>query len=683
MWLTLVLALTAPPSKLPLESCAWVRAENDGAGSGFVVDAEKRLLITCRHVVADRKKVDVFFPWVRDGELVTDRAEYLRSRAKLRDLGLLVTGTVVKTSNEHDLALLTLDALPRSTKPVTLSTRTPCIGEELSVIGNRLDLDTVWNVARGPLRASGKLSEGYFWRGKKLALNANALIAQLPTEEGDSGGPVFDSRGELVGMNCALRRTCPLAAVVISVADIRAFLDSPAKSAKPAEPARVAESLARATVWVKPTATDVHLAGVLIEKDLVLTAARGLTVGNCVGVALPVREDGRWIHDRAVYADPLGLHLRGAWRSGTVLARDTGRDLALVKLESGSEALAPLPLADRVPDAGDTLHALSHPSGLEFAWVYASGSVRQRGKVALDLGEKAPRIGVLVCQLPAQTGSPGGPLANANGELVGVLSSREGAQQVGYAATTDEIRAFLDVARRDRPPVTLQGLLARLDAVPDAQCVTLARALAKRAEMHRAAGRLTEAKRDCDATISFAPGCPEARLCRAQALDAELALAELDAAVETGPFHRDVLVQRSALARSTKDFRKARGDAERVLDVFPADSAAREALALAHLGLGDDAKAATVLGDVIRADPTRMKSVAGVILAHTEALEQKFPETPGAAADWLATALRGVQKGAREPKTRAAIAEVLKGADAAKGNAERLTLLRAWVQKAR
>src|SRR3954469_25632888 len=84
----------------PFNGCAWVRAENDGAGGGFVIDADERLLVTCRHVVADRKKVDVFFPWVRDGELVTDRGEYLRNRVTLREQKLLVTGTVLKTSDE-------------------------------------------------------------------------------------------------------------------------------------------------------------------------------------------------------------------------------------------------------------------------------------------------------------------------------------------------------------------------------------------------------------------------------------------------------------------------------------------------------------------------------------------------------------------------------------------------------
>ena len=85
MFLALALLLAAPV-EVPLAPCAWVRAENDGAGGGFVIDTDKRLLVTCRHVVADRKKVDVFFPWYRDGELVTLRvpkAETARVTARL------------------------------------------------------------------------------------------------------------------------------------------------------------------------------------------------------------------------------------------------------------------------------------------------------------------------------------------------------------------------------------------------------------------------------------------------------------------------------------------------------------------------------------------------------------------------------------------------------------------------
>jgi S1-C subfamily serine protease len=678
MFLTLALFIAAPPDP-PLTGCAWVRAENDGAGSGFIVDANERLLITCRHVVADRKKVDVFFPWVRAGELVTDRREYLRNRDTLRENKLLVTGTVLKMADELDLALVQLDALPPGTKAVTFAPL-PQPGEPLRVVGHRLDLDTVWNSTTGPLRVVGKLTDGYFWRGKKLALNANVLIGQLPIEEGDSGGPVFDSHGSVVGMACALRRQCPLAAVVISGDAIRAFLSAREVPAPKPEPAPIAEALIRATVWIKPTATDVHLAGVLIERDLVLTCARGLSAGDRVGVTLPLRDGDRWVSERGAYRDPLALHLRGVWRGGTVLSRDSTRDLALVRLDSGHEQMKPVALADAIPKAGDELHAMSHPGGLEFVWMYAGGAVRQRGTLALDVGEKAPLVSVLVCQLPAQTGSPGGPVLSAKGELVGVLSAREGAQLVGYAATADEIRAFLDVALRNRPAHTLAGLLARVEELPAAYATGLARGLAERAEGHRKAGRRVEAKRDCDTAVVLDPACAAAHLCRARMHPPDDALAELDTAIEKGPFHRDVLVLRAELAARAKDWKKARGDLERVLDVFPADADARQRLAGVQFGLGEDAKAATAIADTLRADPKRLPALAVDLLGQADTLEQKFPDSPGIAADWLTKALTAAIQGTSDAKSKSALADVLKGARGAKDDAERLRVLRTGVK---
>ena len=502
------------------------------------------------------------------------------------------------------------------------------------------------------------------------------MVVLLNIEEGDSGGPVFDRRGAVVGMVCALRRQCPLAAVAISADEIRRFLSLPNPPVLKPEPPGVADRLFRATVWVKPAATDISAAGALIENDVVLTCARGLSAGERVGVALPLRAGERWVSERTAYRDALTLFLAGRWRTGTVVARDAARDLAVIKLDSPCEGMTPLRLAPAVPKPGDGLHATSHPGGLEFAWAYCSGAVRQRGNLALDLGENAPRVAALVLQLPAQTGSPGGPVANASGELVGILSAREGAQLVGYCATGDEIRAFLDVAPRDCPSKTLAGLLARLDALPGVYASGLARGLAERAEGYRTAGRIGEAKRDCDAALSLDLGCAAARLVRARINPGD-ALAELDTAVEKGAFHRSVLVTRAELAVRAKDFRKARGDLERVLAVLPADAGARQLLVATHLGLGDDAKAADAIGDTLRADPRRLAAVAADLLAQADTLEQKFPDSPGIAADWLTKALSAAEKGAADAK---AITRVLNVAREAKADAERLRVLRSGVK---
>lgn len=556
--LLLLLATATPVSAAPWSSAVWVRAENDGAGSGFVVDAQRRWVATCRHVVGEQKAVDVFFPWMRDGVLVTEKCEYLGNRPKLREAGLLVSGKVVKTSDAADLALIELDSLSAAAKAIPFAARPASSGDLLTVVGHRSDLDTLWNLTTGPVRANGRLADGYHWRGQKLAVNADVLIGQLPIEEGDSGGPVLNARGELVGMACALRRQAPLAAVAISLAEIRAFLGAAAPPEE-AEANPSAEKLTRATVWIRPTATEFHLAGVLIEKNLILTSARGLGPAHRVGIAFPLRSNDRWVHERAPHRDSVGLHNRGAWRAGEVIARDEARDLALLRVDSIPKDARPVKLAAIAPRPGEAVHAMNHPGGIEFAWVYSSGTLRQRGRVKFADGEAAPPVEANLFQLPTQAGSPGGPVLNARGELLGVLSSREGAQYVGYAATTDEIAAFLADAPLDVPPAPIRGASIGFERT----------ALLERATRASDAKNWRAARGDLERILDPFPADAESRQRLVKALlglnkDDEAAAAVADT-LRADPTRwpavaRDLLTQADAMAKKFPDSPSAAAD---------------------------------------------------------------------------------------------------------------------------
>jgi S1-C subfamily serine protease len=667
-----VLVVSGPDRLAP---CAWVRVENDGAGTGFLIDVAHKRLVTCRHVVADRTQVDVFFPWRRDGQLVTGRQEYLGNRKGLRDRGLLVTGRVVKTSNELDLALVEVATLPPGVQAVRLAPLPPT-GEVLHVVGNRLDLETLWNVTAGPVRTHGRLLEGYFWRGQKLAANAETIIAQLPIDEGDSGGPVFNTQGEVVGMATALRRQCPLAAVLVTASEIRRFAELP-PTPDPPRSLPLADRLTRCTVWVRPTATDVALAGALLDANLVLTVGKGLWVGDRVGVAFPIPAGSGWISQRAAYRDPLTLHLRGQWRSGTVLARDADCDLALIRLDAPVAFMRPVKLATDRPSPGELVHSMNHPGGLEFAWVYAAGPVRQRGQVTLGHGDGAKAVSSVLCQLPAQIGSPGGPVLNARGELVGIVAAKEAPQMVAYAVAADAIAAWLDRVWLDRPPHTLAGWTARLTAGPRWFTAAVAEGLARRAEERRQAGLLADANQDAQAAIALDPGCVPARLCRVRLLLAndrpEVALQELDAAVEKGPFDRRILLLRAELAAGAKDWRKARGDLERLLAVAPADADARQQLVGVLLELGEDAKAAAAVGDTLRAEPNRLPAVAAELLRQADRLAAKYPDAPSVSAGWLLLALTAAN--------RPEFTRTLEAAQRLQDDAQRLAVLRAGLLK--
>jgi hypothetical protein len=367
-----------------------------------------------------------------------------------------------------------------------------------------------------------------------------------------------------------------------------------------------------------------------------------------------------------------------------VIARDPARDLALLRLDSVPESTRAVPVAATPPAAGDPVHVMNHPGGLEFAWVYASGSVRQHGRMALAVDENAPRVTVNVLQVPAQAQSPGGPVLNDRGELVGVLSAREGAQQVGYAAATEDVARFLDGIPTDRPARTLSGLLARTKTIPGRLARSVAEALAARATERLKAGHRYEALDDCAVALALDAACPEARLCVAHFWipnsGTHAGLWELDRVVASGRFHRGVLLAHALYSTHVRRWREVRGDLERILDVYPADAEARQQLVGMLLELGKDTEAATAVRDTLRADPKRLSAVAADLLTLADRLAKKFPDTPSQPAGWLVRALTAAATALPDP-TKADIAAVLKRVEAAKADAERLAILRAFVAK--
>ena len=217
------------PTRRPALRRRWRRAPGAGRErrqrAGFVVDAGKRWLVTCRHVVADRPAVDVYFPWHRDGRLVTDRADYLGNRPLFRERGLLVTGKVIRRDDAADLALVELESLPPDPAGCHVlhdpgPARRPAPRRRTPPRPRHpLERDHRPGPADRPARGRLRLA-----REEAGDERADAILGQLPIEEGDSGGPAVNARGELVGMAAALRRQAPAAAVIISATEIRKFL---------------------------------------------------------------------------------------------------------------------------------------------------------------------------------------------------------------------------------------------------------------------------------------------------------------------------------------------------------------------------------------------------------------------------------------------------------------------------
>ncbi len=133
-------------------------------GTGFNISPEG-LIITNRHVVEDSRMVFVLFPGHGIFQ-VKERVEH--SSADLAALSIA----------GENLPAVQLSGLPP-----------PGAGEEILVIGNPLGLSR--------LVAGGRI-EGYRYLQPGTA--AQAMEISAPIHPGSSGSPVFDARGEVVGV---------------------------------------------------------------------------------------------------------------------------------------------------------------------------------------------------------------------------------------------------------------------------------------------------------------------------------------------------------------------------------------------------------------------------------------------------------------------------------------------------
>lgn len=148
-----------PQAPMPMEA----------QGSGFFISPDG-YIVTNNHVVDDASKVQVI---AGDGQTYTAK--------------------VVGTDEKTDLALLKVDA-DKKFPFVTLSKEKPEIGQWVVAMGNPFGLGGT--VTAGIVSAEGRnIGEGPY---------DNFLQIDAPINRGNSGGPTFNLKGEVVGVNTAI-----------------------------------------------------------------------------------------------------------------------------------------------------------------------------------------------------------------------------------------------------------------------------------------------------------------------------------------------------------------------------------------------------------------------------------------------------------------------------------------------
>ena len=141
----------------------------EAQGSGFFISADG-YLVTNNHVVDNASEVQV----------ITDDSQ-------------TYTAKVVGTDKQTDLALLKVNS-DKKFPFVTLSKEKPKIGQWVVAMGNPFGLGGT--VTAGIVSAEGRdIGEGPY---------DNFIQIDAPINRGNSGGPTFDLKGEVVGVNTAI-----------------------------------------------------------------------------------------------------------------------------------------------------------------------------------------------------------------------------------------------------------------------------------------------------------------------------------------------------------------------------------------------------------------------------------------------------------------------------------------------
>lgn len=220
-------------------------------GTCWVVDRPRKLLVTNYHVVGSAELVNVVFPVYADdkafqnGRPLSNREDYQSK------LGL--TGRVLDTDTERDLAIIQLELLPEGVEELKLAGESAGPGDRVHSVGNPGASDAMWVHADGGVRAVYHKRWAYLVGKQTVRCNAWVLETQTPTNPGDSGGPMVNAEGEVVAVvsgGRAMYQGKPVQAMNwgVELREVRSFVE---QTTRLLTPKTVADYLLRGERYLK------------------------------------------------------------------------------------------------------------------------------------------------------------------------------------------------------------------------------------------------------------------------------------------------------------------------------------------------------------------------------------------------------------------------------------------------
>ena len=199
-------------------------------GTGVLISNDA-LIFTNSHVVSDSKKVWVYFMPKYSGKYSQD--DYM-------------TGMVVNNNKTADLALIKLIKNPVGVKPLSLADISSLkIGQDVHAIGHPGN-GSQWTYTRGYI---GQILRDEEWEyDDGIPRKARMLIqSQTPIMGGNSGGPLLDDNGKVIGVNTFGSDVYDAANYAVSVKDLKPFINE--KFTMPKAPTKTSEAIQASYEW--------------------------------------------------------------------------------------------------------------------------------------------------------------------------------------------------------------------------------------------------------------------------------------------------------------------------------------------------------------------------------------------------------------------------------------------------
>ena len=238
--LAILVVLSATPSQLladvngrdvyrkTLQSTAFIivpMKNGTATGTGWIVDAKNKLIVTNHHVVEENPRILVLFPlFDKEGSVRSDRADYKEEngyRCKL-----------IHIDKKRDLALIQVtDRLPDGAGELKLAPRSPDPGERVHAVGNPGASGALWVYTSGTVRSVYKKT-WYSRSGRDSIDHLSRIVeTQAPINPGDSGGPIVNDENQVIGVNSHYQvfdkggKDVRLMSHHIDVTEVKSFVD--------------------------------------------------------------------------------------------------------------------------------------------------------------------------------------------------------------------------------------------------------------------------------------------------------------------------------------------------------------------------------------------------------------------------------------------------------------------------